>query len=203
MTHLAMLDVDDEATARSDSIRRQLYLRHVVETRTRWVVLAGPLQPAQEDLRRARVCDRLLAQTTLDLRITRRLTGTARCTGGRSTRRGTPSRAGVSHLRHVAERIAVIPRCEECREFWLPNDGERWLAYWIDNGPEERLLFYCRSCAEREFDETTPPDPAFGGSRRDVVNRVPVIEVRLEDVLVHGVALLRADLAGELFGQPI
>ena len=55
----------------------QLCFRHAVEIHTRWVVLTGPLQPAQEDLRCARVCDRLLAQTTLDLRITRRLTATA------------------------------------------------------------------------------------------------------------------------------
>jgi hypothetical protein len=30
-------------------------------------------------------------------------------------------------------------------------DGERWQAYWIDDGPEERLVFYCETCAEREF----------------------------------------------------
>jgi len=30
-------------------------------------------------------------------------------------------------------------------------DGRRWRAYWIDDGPEEKLLFYCPECAEREF----------------------------------------------------
>jgi hypothetical protein len=38
------------------------------------------LQPAEEDLGGARVCDRLLAQAPLDLRIRRRLTLTTRCT---------------------------------------------------------------------------------------------------------------------------
>jgi hypothetical protein len=47
--------------------------------------------------------------------------------------------------------VAVIPRCEECRELWLPGDGDRWQAYRIDDGPEERLIFYCAACAEREF----------------------------------------------------
>jgi hypothetical protein len=28
---------------------------------------------------------------------------------------------------------------------------ERWQAYWIDDGPEEKLVFYCPECAEREF----------------------------------------------------
>ena len=48
-------------------------------------------------------------------------------------------------------RVALIPACEECRKLWLPADEERWRAYRIDDGPEERLLFYCLDCAEREF----------------------------------------------------
>jgi RNase P subunit RPR2 len=48
-------------------------------------------------------------------------------------------------------RVALIPACEECRKLWLPGDDERWRAYWIDDGPEERLLFYCHDCSEREF----------------------------------------------------
>jgi hypothetical protein len=40
--------------------------------------------------------------------------------------------------------------CEECRQVWL-SKLERWRAYWIDDGPEEKLLFYCPECAEREF----------------------------------------------------
>jgi hypothetical protein len=58
---------------------------------TRWVVLAGPLQPAQEDLRCARVCDRLLAQTALDLRITRRTTASCADPG-----KGFPSADGLA-----------------------------------------------------------------------------------------------------------
>jgi len=46
-----------------------------------------------------------------------------------------------------AEPVAV-PQCEECRNVWIPVDDERWHAYWIDNGPDEKLVFYCRS-AER------------------------------------------------------
>jgi len=41
--------------------------------------------------------------------------------------------------------------CEECRKPWLPVDDERWHAYWIDDGPEEKLVLYCAECAEREF----------------------------------------------------
>jgi hypothetical protein len=44
-----------------------------------------------------------------------------------------------------AERVASIPQCEECRKVWLPADGERWQAYWIDDAPEEKLVFYCRA----------------------------------------------------------
>jgi hypothetical protein len=53
--------------------------RHGVEIYTRWVVLAEPLQPTQEDLRCARVCDRLLAQPAFDLRVRRGLPCTAGC----------------------------------------------------------------------------------------------------------------------------
>jgi hypothetical protein len=44
-------------------------------------------------------------------------------------------------------------RCEECWCVWLPASVERWQAYWIDDGPEERLLFYCPEWAAREFGE--------------------------------------------------
>lgn len=49
------------------------------------------------------------------------------------------------------EQVALIPRCQECRKLWLPDDAERWQAHWIDEGPEDRLLFHCETCAEREF----------------------------------------------------
>ena len=35
----------------------------------------------------------------------------------------------------------------------LPADRKPWQAHWIDDGPEEKLVFYCRECAEREFGE--------------------------------------------------
>jgi hypothetical protein len=50
-----------------------------------------------------------------------------------------------------AEYVAVIPQCEEGRKVWLPADRERWQAHWIDDGPAEKLVFYCPECAEREF----------------------------------------------------
>ncbi len=36
---------------------------------------------------------------------------------------------------------------------WLPKDPERWQAHWIDDGPDNLLLFYCGECAKREFGE--------------------------------------------------
>jgi hypothetical protein len=50
-----------------------------------------------------------------------------------------------------AEQVAVMPQCEECREAWLPGDAERWQAYWIDDGPDDKLVFYCPECTTREF----------------------------------------------------
>jgi hypothetical protein len=50
-----------------------------------------------------------------------------------------------------AEQVAAIPQCEECRRVWLPGDGSRWEAYWVDDGPDERLVFYGPECVEREF----------------------------------------------------
>jgi hypothetical protein len=32
-----------------------------------------------------------------------------------------------------------------------PADEERWQARWIDDGPDEKLLFFCPGCANREF----------------------------------------------------
>ena len=49
------------------------------------------------------------------------------------------------------EPVTLIPQCTECQQVWLAGDGERWRAYWIDDGPEEKLIFYCPECAEREF----------------------------------------------------
>jgi hypothetical protein len=47
--------------------------------------------------------------------------------------------------------VVLIPKCIECGETWLPQDTDHWQAYWIENGPEELLLFYCVECAKREF----------------------------------------------------
>jgi hypothetical protein len=42
-------------------------------------------------------------------------------------------------------------RCVECRRVWRFPNSEGWRAFWIDDGPEEKLLFYCPGCSEREF----------------------------------------------------
>jgi hypothetical protein len=49
-----------------------------------------------------------------------------------------------------AERVALIPQCAECGSVWLPVDAARWEAYLTDDEPPE-IVFYCPSCAEREF----------------------------------------------------
>jgi hypothetical protein len=55
----------------------------------------------------------------------------------------------ISHCHK--RRGTVIPQCEECRKVWLSVDRERWQAHWIDDGPEEKLVFYCPEYAGREF----------------------------------------------------
>jgi hypothetical protein len=48
------------------------------------------------------------------------------------------------------EQVALIPRCTECEARWLPADEDRWEAYLTDDESPE-LVFYCPTCAEREF----------------------------------------------------
>jgi hypothetical protein len=47
-----------------------------------------------------------------------------------------------------AEQVALIPRCAECLDVWLPDDEERWRAY-LDT--DDEVVFYCPECAEREL----------------------------------------------------
>jgi hypothetical protein len=47
-----------------------------------------------------------------------------------------------------AEQVALIPRCAECGDVWLPTDEDRWQAH-LDT--EDELVFYCPECAEGEF----------------------------------------------------
>ena len=59
-----------------------------------------------------------------------------------------------------AEHVAVIPQCEQCAQLWLADDPERWRCYVVDDGPDDKLLFYCCECTEREFgiaDDPTVP----------------------------------------------
>jgi hypothetical protein len=54
------------------------------------------------------------------------------------------------------ERVALIPRCAECKAAWLPAEDERWRAFHTDDEPPE-VVFYCPECSEREFGfEPTP-----------------------------------------------
>jgi hypothetical protein len=46
-----------------------------------------------------------------------------------------------------AEQVALIPQCAECGERWLPDDVERWSAYF-DTGDELEPI----SCS-READD--------------------------------------------------
>jgi hypothetical protein len=34
---------------------------------------------------------------------------------------------------------------------WLSDDGDRWRAYF---DTDDKLVFYCPKCGEREFDES-------------------------------------------------
>lgn len=52
-----------------------------------------------------------------------------------------------------AEQVALIPRCAECGAVWLAADPERWRCFVVNDGPHDRLVFYCPECAEREFGE--------------------------------------------------
>ena len=54
-----------------------------------------------------------------------------------------------------AEQVALISRCAECLEVWLPADEERWRAYF---DTDDELVFYCKECAEREFGDRTLED---------------------------------------------
>jgi hypothetical protein len=55
----------------------------------------------------------------------------------------------VTDFTHPTGRDARSVR--SAREVWLPEDREQWEARWIDDDPQEKLVFYCGKCAEREF----------------------------------------------------
>jgi hypothetical protein len=50
-----------------------------------------------------------------------------------------------------AEYVAVSLDARSVGGYGCRADRERWQAHWIDDGPEEKLVFYCPECAEREF----------------------------------------------------
>jgi hypothetical protein len=49
-----------------------------------------------------------------------------------------------------AKHVALIARCIECGDIWPPADEDRRQAY-LDT--DDKLVFYCAECAEREFGE--------------------------------------------------
>jgi len=59
---------------------------------------------------------------------------------------GTTLQAAMNLLQHKRDL-----RCEKCWRVWLWDSDERWRAYLVHDGPDEKLLFYCPDCAEREL----------------------------------------------------
>lgn len=53
-----------------------------------------------------------------------------------------------------AEQVAVIPRCAESLDVWLPDDGDRWRAYF---DTDDELIFYCPDCAQTGSLDTSAP----------------------------------------------
>lgn len=49
----------------------------------------------------------------------------------------------------IAHTEAALVDCQECPRTWA-DTSERWRAYLTDDTPRE-LVFYCPTCAEREF----------------------------------------------------
>lgn len=49
------------------------------------------------------------------------------------------------------EMVSAFHHCIECGTVWLPADESRWRAYWVDDGPDDKLVLYCPDCAQREF----------------------------------------------------
>jgi hypothetical protein len=52
-----------------------------------------------------------------------------------------------------AERVALIPQCEECRKVWLPAEGTGGWPTGSTTALKDRLAFWCSECAEHEFGE--------------------------------------------------
>ena len=58
----------------------------------------------------------------------------------------------MQKLAHMTAReVEHYIQCVECRRIWLSTDLDRWRPFWLEEGPEPRLVFYCAACAEREF----------------------------------------------------
>jgi hypothetical protein len=51
--------------------------------------------------------------------------------------------------------VAITPRCAECGDAGSPTTIARWQAHRIDIEPDDEpaIAFWCRECAEREFDD--------------------------------------------------
>jgi hypothetical protein len=49
------------------------------------------------------------------------------------------------------QAVAIAPECEECGGIWLPSDSNAGGADFVDDGPLDRLGFWCAECWLREF----------------------------------------------------
>jgi hypothetical protein len=45
------------------------------------------------------------------------------------------------------EQISFVQECVECEAVWMPADETRWQARLIDDGPDERLIFFALGAA--------------------------------------------------------
>jgi hypothetical protein len=60
----------------------------------------------------------------------------------------------------TAEPVAVIPQCEECKQVWLPDDGDRWQAYFDS---DDELVFYVRIAPTGSLGSDAPNLRALAG----------------------------------------
>jgi hypothetical protein len=73
---------------------------------------------------------------------------------GRDAVRAPGCRAGVTGDPDglvTLSLVGIFPASEECGERRLPGDTKWWRAMFLDDGPEDRLGFWCADCWECEF----------------------------------------------------
>ena len=48
----------------------------------------------------------------------------------------------------MPREVALIPRCAECGDVWLPADRDRWR---LRRDEDDELVWFCPECDWREF----------------------------------------------------